>query len=188
MKHPVFKPGKHWLSGLRHTPSPNQDARPDPSDVSLLVIHNISLPPEEFNTPHVEALFLNQLDPQAHPYFEEIAELRVSAHLFIQRDGQAQQFVALDQRAWHAGASHFEGRERCNDFAIGIELEGTDHIPYTQPQYQQLVDLTRRIQAIYPKITPQRISGHQDIAPGRKTDPGPAFDWARYREMLGATE
>jgi AmpD protein len=174
-----------WLAGVRHTPSPNYDERPNPAHVDLLVIHNISLPPGEFGGDQVEALFLNRLDPDAHPYFREIAGLQVSAHLFIRRDGQAQQFVALDRRAWHAGVSCFGDREACNDFSIGIELEGTDHTPYTDAQYQKLLELTRAIRRHYPAIRPGRITGHADIAPGRKTDPGPAFDWARY---LGALD
>jgi len=173
-----------WLPGIRHTPSPNCDPRPNPDDIDFLVVHNISLPPGEFGGDEVEAFFQNRLNPAGHPYFQEIADLRVSAHLFIRRNGEVQQFVALDQRAWHAGASCFEGRERCNDFSIGIELEGTDDTPYTEAQYRSLIDLTRQIRRRYPAITPQRIAGHADIAPGRKTDPGPAFDWQRYRDSL----
>lgn len=169
-----------WLPGIRHTPSPNCDQRPDAASVDFLVVHNISLPPGRFGGDEVEAFFQNRLDPAAHPYFREIADLRVSAHLFVRRDGEVQQFVALDQRAWHAGASCFQGREACNDYSIGIELEGTDDLPYTDAQYRSLIDLTHRIRRLYPAITAQRIAGHADIAPGRKTDPGPAFDWRRY--------
>lgn len=176
--------GALWLPTLKATPSPNQDARPDPQDVSLLVIHNISLPPGQFENGRVEQFFLNQLSAEDDPYFRQIAELRVSAHIFISRSGQAQQFVALDRRAWHAGKSCFEGRERCNDFSIGIELEGTDSSPYRRPQYETLADISSQIIAIYPNITTDRITGHSDIAPDRKTDPGPAFDWQLYRSLL----
>ena len=176
-----------WLGGLRHTPSPNFDQRPPGAPVNLLVIHNISLPPDDFSGDAVEAFFQNRLNPDAHPYFREIADLQVSAHLFVRRDGSAQQFVALDQRAWHAGASCFEGRERCNDFSVGIELEGSDHQPYTDAQYLALDRLVRQVRDIYPAITPQRIVGHSDIAPGRKTDPGPYFDWQRFKASLSAS-
>ena len=178
------KPEGLWLPGLTHTPSPNYDARPHGQTVDLLVIHNISLPPGVFSGDAIEAFFQNRLDTDAHPYFREIADLQVSAHLLIRRDGRAQQFVALDQRAWHAGASCFEGRERCNDFSIGIELEGSDERQFEDAQYQTLSRLTRQIQDHFPSITAQRITGHSDIAPGRKTDPGPHFDWARYRHGL----
>lgn len=173
-----------WLTGVRRCVSPNFDERPAPDDISLLVIHAISLPPDCFGGPHVRELFCNTLDPQAHPFFDEIKDLRVSAHLFVRRTGQIQQFVPLIARAWHAGQSQFDGRERCNDFSIGIELEGTDRHPFTAAQYRALIRLTRRIQARWPAITAQRIAGHSDIAPGRKTDPGPCFDWARYRAGL----
>lgn len=169
-----------WLPGIQHTPSPNFDARPKPSDVDLLVIHNISLPPNEFGGDAVEAFFQNRLDSTAHPYFAQIAHLKVSAHLFIRRDGCAQQFVALNQRAWHAGVSCYAGRENCNDFSIGIELEGSDDQAFTKQQYAHLIKLTRQIQHKYPAITPDRITGHSDIAPGRKTDPGPFFQWEYY--------
>ncbi len=173
-----------WLPEIRHLPTTHCDARPPGTVVDLLVIHNISLPPGRFGGGWIEDLFLGRLDPQAHPYFAEIAALRVSAHLLIRRDGATTQFVPLNRRAWHAGASCFDGRTGCNDFSIGIELEGTDEIPYTDAQYARLASLTRQIQAHYPAITAQRIAGHADIAPGRKTDPGPAFDWARYRALL----
>jgi len=173
-----------WLPGIRRTPSPNCDLRPDPEAIDLLVIHNISLPPGEFEGDGVEAFFCNQLNPEAHPYFRGIADLHVSAHLFVRRSGEAQQFVPLDKRAWHAGVSCFEGRERCNDYSIGIELEGTDDMPFTDAQYRALGKLTGRIQSLYPAITKQRITGHSDIAPGRKTDPGAAFDWQRYLNDL----
>lgn len=173
-----------WLTGLRRLPSPNCDQRPDPADISLLVIHAISLPPEQFHGPAVAQLFTNQLDPQAHPFFQQISDLRVSAHLFIRRHGGLLQFVSLDQRAWHAGVSSFAGRERCNDFSIGIELEGNDACGFTQAQYRQLLRLSRLLFQRYPLMTPQQVVGHCDIAPGRKTDPGPHFDWRGYRRAL----
>ena len=174
-----------WLPEARAMPSPNCDLRPSDSEVDLLVIHNISLPAGSFGGPWIEALFLNRLPRHRHPDFADIADLHVSAHLLIRRDGELVQFVPLDQRAWHAGVSCFEGRERCNDFSIGIELEGTDHQPYTDAQYERLIETTRRIQAHFPAITPERITGHCHIAPERKTDPGPAFHWDRYLDGLG---
>ena len=173
-----------WLRGALRLPSPNRDRRPAGTRIELLVIHNISLPPGAFGGPGIERLFLNQLDPAEHPYFAELAHLRVSAHLLIRRDGQLVQFVPLHLRAWHAGQSCFQGRERCNDFSIGIELEGADQIPYESAQYQTLTQVTRELQRRYPGITPKRIVGHSDIAPNRKTDPGPAFDWDRFRQLL----
>ncbi len=172
------------LSNALFHPSPNQDARPDGVAVDLLVIHNISLPPGEFGGPWIDDLFHNRLTPETHPYFAEIADLKVSAHLLIRRDGELTQHVPFTHRAWHAGQSSFEGRERCNDFSIGIELEGTDDLPYTQEQYQTLANAIRSIIEEYPAITASRIVGHSDIAPGRKTDPGPAFDWPRLHTLL----
>ncbi|WP_294947213.1 1,6-anhydro-N-acetylmuramyl-L-alanine amidase AmpD [Sulfurivirga sp.] len=166
----------HWLTGVRRVESPNQDDRPPDTPIELVVIHGISLPPNAFGGPHVEQLFTNRLDPSEHPYFAEIAHLRVSAHLFIRRDGELVQFVPFDRRAWHAGVSSWRGRSRCNDFSIGIELEGADHIPYTAHQYRQL----NRVLALLRRHYPIRdVVGHSHIAPGRKTDPGPAFDWQR---------
>lgn len=150
----------------------------------MLVIHNISLPPGQYGGGYVQSFFQNCLEASAHPYFAEIASLQVSAHLLIERDGIITQFVSLDERAWHAGASSFAGVPNCNDYAIGIELEGTDDEPYTDIQYQQLAKVTRQLLATYPKLTPERITGHAQIAPGRKTDPGPAFDWPRYRALI----
>ena len=173
------------LAQARQRHSPNQDARPANCAIDLLVIHNISLPPDQFGGPWVDDLFLNRLDPCAHPYFAEIRELRVSSHLLIRRDGELIQYVPLCQRAWHAGESCFQGRSRCNDFSIGIELEGTDHTPFTDQQYHRLIQSTREIMTHYPAITRERITGHSDIAPGRKTDPGPAFAWERYLAGLG---
>lgn len=174
----------YWLDAVKHTPSPNFDARPTDCSIDLLVIHNISLPPGVFEGDDVEAFFLNQLHHIKHPFFEEIRELKVSSHLFIRRDGSAQQFVDLDNRAWHAGQSTWQGKERCNDFSIGIELEGTDDQTFTDAQYKTLIQLTLQIQQQYPDITNDRIVGHSDIAPDRKTDPGPHFDWSRYRQGL----
>lgn len=175
------------LQGVRFVASPNCDARPVAEDVSLLVIHGISLPPGEFGGPGIEQLFGNRLDPEEHPFYAEIAGLRVSSHVVIRRDGELLQFVPMHQRAWHAGVSAFEGRERCNDYAIGIELEGTDDVAYTDAQYAALTGVTQAIQRRYPAIDEDHIVGHADIAPGRKTDPGPVFDWQRYRELLRAS-
>ncbi len=172
------------ISGASQRNSPNQDDRPHGSIIDLLVIHNISLPPGEFGGPWIDDLFLNRLDPEAHPYFADIAERQLSSHLLIRRDGELLQYVSLQRRAWHAGASCFEGRECCNDFSIGIELEGDDTTPYTDDQYTALAKTTNEIIRLFPAITPDRITGHSDIAPGRKTDPGPAFDWRRYRKLL----
>lgn len=170
----------------RWLPSPNVDDRPHGIEPDLLVIHNISLPPGQFGGPWIEQLFQNRLDPDAHPFFAEIAGVRVSAHLLIRRDGELVQFVALPRRAWHAGRSVFKGRPECNDYSIGIELEGSDEIAYTDRQYARLCEVTGIIQSRYPAITPERITGHEEISPGRKTDPGPAFDWAGYRAALAA--
>ncbi len=176
-------PATGWCHGVRHCPSPNFNERPA-GEISLLVIHNISLPPGQFGTGKVQEFFQNRLDVTEHPYFAGIADLRVSAHFLIERDGAVTQFVSCLDRAWHAGVSSFEGRETCNDFSLGIELEGTDELPFTDAQYQALSLLTEQLQAAFGAITPQRICGHSDIAPGRKTDPGQAFDWARYRAAL----
>ncbi|KTC34063.1 MAG: 1,6-anhydro-N-acetylmuramyl-L-alanine amidase AmpD [Pseudomonas sp.] len=176
-------PATGWCHGVRHCPSPNFNERPA-GEISLLVIHNISLPPGQFGTGKVQEFFQNRLDVTEHPYFAGIADLRVSAHFLIERDGAVTQFVSCLDRAWHAGVSSFEGRETCNDFSLGIELEGTDELPFTGAQYQALSLLTEQLQAAFGAITPQRICGHSDIAPGRKTDPGQAFDWARYRAAL----
>ncbi|EKF74243.1 N-acetyl-anhydromuranmyl-L-alanine amidase [Alcanivorax hongdengensis A-11-3] len=177
---------RHRVDQAQWCPSPNYNERPDPTDISLLVIHNISLPPGQFGGPYIEDLFLNRLSADAHPYFRDIHQLTVSSHFLVRRDGSLLQFVDCDQRAWHAGVSEFAGRENCNDFSLGIELEGADDIPYEPPQYGTLVALTALLQARYPAITDRRITGHQDIAPGRKTDPGPAFDWTEYRRRLAA--
>ena len=172
------------LPGARYVASPNCDARPDPSDISLLVVHGISLPPGRFGGRWIDALFTNTLDPAAHPYFAKIRELRVSSHLCLFRDGAVRQYVPFDRRAWHAGESRFEGRGRCNDFSIGIELEGTDQAPYEPVQYRRLAAIAGALMRAYPAITPARIVGHSDIAPGRKTDPGPHFDWLRFHAEM----
>ncbi|MFA6052886.1 MAG: 1,6-anhydro-N-acetylmuramyl-L-alanine amidase AmpD [Methylobacter sp.] len=179
-----MKINQHWLTGITPIPSPNFDERPDPSDISLLVIHCISLPPGEFGNCYIDQLFCNQLDPNEHPYFGEIHQLTVSAHVLIKRTGEIVQYVPFDKRAWHAGKSEHEGRERCNDFSIGIELEGTESIEYTDRQYQQLAAVTRILLEAYPKLSAQRITGHSDIAPGRKKDPGASFDWQRLLRLL----
>ena len=172
------------LTGARQQLSPNCDGRPE--DISLLIIHGISLPPGEFGGPWIDALFTNSLNPDEHEYFKQIVDLRVSSHLLIRRDGELVQYVPLQQRAWHAGESSFEGKTCCNDFSIGIELEGTDDIAYTDEQYQQLAKVIASIQAEHPAITTERIVGHSDVAPGRKTDPGSVFDWPRLHKLLSS--
>jgi AmpD protein len=174
-----------WLSPVVRCPSPNFNARPTLDDISLLVIHNISLPPGQFGNHYVERFFCNQLPRNDHPYFATICHLEVSAHCLIDRDGRVTQFVSFADRAWHAGASSFSGRDNCNDFSIGIELEGTDDQPYADAQYTSLVAITRLLLVRYPALNAQRIVGHSAIAPGRKTDPGPAFDWQQYFGLLG---
>ena len=168
------------LTGARYVPSPNCDERPPGTAVELLVIHAISLPPGEFGGPGIVDLFMNRLDAAAHPYYQEIAALKVSAHFLIRRDGEVIQFVPCGKRAWHAGESSWRGRGRCNDFSIGIELEGADHEPFADIQYARLARLTRALQA----DALADIVGHSDIAPARKTDPGPCFDWPRFRDLL----
>ena len=172
------------LQGARYLPSPNHDERPDAADISLLVIHGISLPPGQFGGPYIDQLFTNSLDPEDDPFFQEIEGLRVSSHLLIRRDGEVIQYVPFDRRAWHAGVSEFCGRNCCNDYAIDIELEGTDEIPYEDIQYQRLAEVTEQLMLNYPHIQKERIVGHSDIAPGRKTDPGVAFNWNHYLELL----
>jgi AmpD protein len=174
------------VEGVRQVPSPNFDERPPGAAPEVLVIHAISLPPGEFGGQGIEQLFCNCLDPAAHPYYEEICTLEVSAHFLIRRDGEIVQFVPVHKRAWHAGKSWIEGRERVNDFSIGIELEGADDLPFEAVQYRSLEALSRLLMQAFPAITPDRIYGHSDIAPGRKTDPGPHFEWARYRAALAA--
>ena len=170
-----------WCAVARRVPSPNCDRRPDDAVIDLLVIHNISLPPGRFGGAYIESLFTNALDCNAHPYFDKLRELKVSAHFLIRRDGVLLQFVPTIARAWHAGVSSFEGRTRCNDFSIGIELEGCDEQPFDPAQYTVLAELTAALRARHPLVA---IAGHEHIAPGRKTDPGPCFDWDLYRKSL----
>ena len=174
------------ISGAEFLASPHHDERPPGTTIDLLVIHGISLPPGEFGGPWIERLFMGTLPADAHPYFKGLSGLRVAAHLLIRRDGSLVQFVPFHKRAWHAGVSNYQGREACNDFSIGIEIEGDDATPYTAPQYSALASVTNVLLRAYPGITTARIVGHSDIAPGRKTDPGPAFDWARYRDILAS--
>jgi len=179
-----INPKTGLLDNARHVPSPNRDARPDGSPIDLLVIHAISLPEGEFGGPWIDALFCNRLAPSAHASFADICQLTVSAHALIRRDGEIIQYVPFQQRAWHAGESSFQGRECCNDFSIGIELEGCDDIPFEPAQYQRLAQLAHTLMHTYPQIAPERITGHSDIAPGRKTDPGPHFDWPQFQQLL----
>ena len=172
------------IEPARQSPSPNCDDRPGGAAPGLLVVHGISLPPGEFGGPQIEQLFTNRLDWDSHPYFQEIRGLEVSAHLLIRRDGEVIQFVPFTKRAWHAGESLFRGRPCCNDFSIGIELEGEDETPYSDKQYAVLAAVVNAILAAYPGITGRELAAHADIAPGRKTDPGPAFDWLRLYDGL----
>ena len=172
------------LAGVRQVLSPHFDARPAGVEPKLLVVHGISLPPGEFGGPWIDRLFTGTLPAHAHPSFRERSTLRVSAHALIRRDGELVQYVPFGERAWHAGKSSWQGRESCNDFSIGVELEGTDQTPYADAQYQALAALTAALLAAYPTLSVEAIAGHSDIAPGRKTDPGPTFDWARFRTLL----
>jgi AmpD protein len=174
------------VAPARQLHSPNQDDRPSAMQADLIVVHGISLPPGEFGGPWIDQLFSNTLPADAHPYFASIAERRVSAHALIRRDGSVVQYVPFHRRAWHAGVSQYLGRERCNDFSIGIELEGTDDSAYAAAQYRSLTALIAALCAAYPGLSPARLTGHRDIAPGRKTDPGDSFDWVRLRAMLRA--
>jgi N-acetyl-anhydromuramoyl-L-alanine amidase len=170
------------LGGAMQVPSVNCDERPVGLPVMLLVVHSISLPPSQFGGDAIVHLFTNSMDYSAHPYFETLRDLRVSSHFLIRREGEVLQFVPCTMRAWHAGPSIWQGRERCNDFSIGVELEGADDVAYGERQYERLAELTVLLRGCHPIVD---IVGHADIAPGRKTDPGPAFDWGRYRECLG---
>ena len=170
----------HWLEGVSRRSSPNHDERPDPHDIALVVVHGISLPPGEFSGTYVDAMFRNELDVDAHPSLADLRGVRVSAHLFVDRAGRIAQYVPFDKRAWHAGESRWRGRARCNDFSIGIELEGTDHVAYTDEQYASLVTAVAALLGSYPRLSLSTIVGHNEIAPGRKTDPGAAFDWRRF--------
>jgi AmpD protein len=173
-----------WLTGARRVLSPNCDDRPAGTEVGLIVVHGISLPPGEYGGDWIDDLFTNRLAPDAHPYFAGICGARVSSHVLIRRDGELVQYVPFTRRAWHAGESCYRSREACNDFSIGIELEGQDEEPYEEVQYRQLAQLVRVLRTHYPGIGDKDIVGHSDIAPGRKTDPGPAFDWKRLQGLL----
>ena len=173
-----------WCDQAKKVISPNFNKRPVNSKINLLVIHNISLPPNQFDNPYIELFFQNKLPHEDHPYFEHLKGVEVSSHFLIKRDGQLSQFVSCDERAWHAGESDFCGQQNCNDFSIGIELEGTDTTAYTNEQYKALDLLTAAVQTAYPNITKTRITGHEHIAPNRKTDPGKSFDWQRYLGKL----
>jgi AmpD protein len=169
------------IAQLRYIPSPNCDDRPADAPIELLVVHNISLPPGEFGGPGIIELFTNRLNAAAHPFYREITQLRVSAHFLVRRDGEIIQFVPCAKRAWHAGVSSWHGREQCNDYSVGVELEGTDDMPFADIQYEHLAHLVRTLQTIYAFAG---MVGHSDIAPARKTDPGPCFDWERFRKLL----
>ena len=177
-------PATHLLEGVDYVASPNMDDRPEGTDINLLVIHSISLPPGEYGGDSIAKLFTNTLPPNDHPYFQQIHQLEVSAHVLITRGGNIVQFVPFNKRAWHAGESCFQGKQRCNDFSIGIELEGTDTDTFEQAQYDTLVELVKALCRQYPSISTQRIAGHSDIAPGRKTDPGTGFDWNKLSTLL----
>lgn len=172
------------LAGARQVASPNQDERPPGCEPELIVVHGISLPPGEYGGPWIDRLFTNSLPADAHPYFADVHTLKVSSHLLIRRDGECVQYVPFHRRAWHAGVSSYCGRERCNDFSLGIELEGCDERPYEPIQYRVLSETIHALLEAYPSLSPERVAGHSDIAPGRKTDPGPAFDWARLKALL----
>lgn len=174
-----------WLKGVRKIPSPHFNQRPTDSKISLIVVHNISLPPGEFTTKHIDELFLKELKAEEHPFFETIQDYEVSSHLLIDRKGELTQYVSLLDRAWHAGESNFQGTSNCNDFSIGIELVGTDEIPFTQAQYETLAAVTRFLMTSYPEISAQNVVGHSEVSPGRKSDPGDSFDWSKFRTMLG---
>jgi len=180
----MLKITEGFFESIRIVQSPNHDDRTDESDISLIVIHNISLPPNEFGGKGIEQLFTNTLDKTEHPFYEEIYELRVSSHLLIRRDGELVQFVPFHKRAWHAGVSQYLGRDVCNDFSIGIELEGTDFEPFEDIQYKVLKDVIQTLLKTYPSLNPDAITGHENIAVGRKTDPGPYFKWDQLSNAL----
>ncbi len=174
----------HKLVAVEQLNSPNFNERPENCPVDMVVVHNIALPPGEFGGPYIAQLFLNQLDINAHPHFRVLAGLKVASHVVIYRDGSVQQFVSFDKRAWHAGVSSYQGRNECNDFSIGIELEGSENVPYPDIQYQKLAIIIHSLMQSYPHISRNRIVGHRDISPGRKTDPGLNFDWPKLRALL----
>jgi len=180
----TVNPETGLIAPARQCPSPNRDARPAGACLDMIVIHGISLPPGQFGGEEIEALFLNELNWDAHPYFGEIRGMEVSAHLLIRRDGELVQFVPFTERAWHAGESSFRGRARCNDFSVGIELEGEDETPYDERQYAVLPAVLKALTTAFPQITAREIAGHCDVSPGRKSDPGPAFDWPRLYDAL----
>lgn len=180
---PFFQVIDGQLIGARQVPSPNYNQRPEHTEIQLVVVHNISLPPSQFGGGYIEQFFQNQLDWSEHPYFQSIEGMQVSAHLLILRSGEVLQFVNFNDRAWHAGRSTYLGKKECNDYSIGIELEGSDDLPFDEVQYVALAQVTAALQAAYPKIL-QHLAGHSDIAPGRKTDPGPFFDWVKFRTLL----
>ncbi len=184
MKKTIYTIQQGLLERCLFKASPNINTRPNINDIRLIIIHGISLPPEQFGSQCIDDFFLNQLNPEAHPYFKEICHLQVSAHLLIRRDGTITQFVPFEERAWHAGISTFNGKGNCNDFSIGIELEGTDQLAYTEVQYLELSRCCRSLIHKYPLITTDNIVGHSDVAPGRKTDPGESFDWKKLRALL----
>lgn len=180
-------PRTGWMQPARQVVSPNRDERPGGALPELILVHGISLPPDEYGGPWIDRLFTNTLPPNApevHPFFATVMALEVSSHLLIRRDGEYVQYVPFHLRAWHAGQSSYCGRERCNDFSIGIELEGSDELPYEPAQYRALSTAVHALCRAYPSLSPERIAGHSDVAPGRKTDPGPAFDWPRLRALL----
>src|SRR6266446_336815 len=179
-----IEPATGLVTGVRQVLSPHFDARPAGVLPELIVVHGISLPPGEFGGPWIDRLFTNSLPADVHPYFAEVSALRVSSHLVVTRDGAVTQYVGFTERAWHAGKSMYQGREACNDFSVGVELEGTDTLPYEPAQYVALAEVVAALCAAYPRLSPDRLAGHSDIAPGRKTDPGPAFDWPRARRLL----
>ena len=180
----IVDPETGWLEGVRRVESPNSDERPPDTALDLIVVHGISLPPGRFGEGWIDRFFLNELPAAADPYFATIAEMKVSAHAFVARDGSLTQYVSFNRRAWHAGRSTYRGRSACNDFSVGIELEGTDELPYMPAQYQKLAALVRALRRAYPSLRAADIVGHSDIAPGRKTDPGTAFDWAALRKLV----
>jgi AmpD protein len=183
----TIDPTSGIVDGARLLLSPNCDDRPGGCQPDLIVVHSISVPPGDFGGPWIDQLFTNRLDPNAHPYFREIQDLEVSAHLLIRRSGELVQYVPITKRAWHAGESCFEGRDRCNDFSIGIELEGLDDVPYEDIQYERLAELVQKLRLAYDTLRDAPVVGHSDIAPARKTDPGPAFDWTRLENLLRVT-
>ena len=186
LRSPSIDTSSGLLGEARQVSSPNHDQRPSGFEPTLIIVHGISLPPGEYGGPWIDRLFTNSLPADAHSYFAQIAGLTVSSHLLIRRDGSFVQYVPFHLRAWHAGASNYCGRERCNDFSIGIELEGTDDAPYAAAQYRALTGAIRALCAAYPSLSPEHVTGHSDVAPGRKTDPGPAFDWDRLAQLTGA--